>query len=219
MSAAQQSENAMTGKGANQPDEEPRVRPVMTWIAAFFALSVAMPLAIHLLGIDYRPLAIAMLLGPLPLLAKGVWNGIANARHREGQASASARYAKRMLVITAVYVASLLAALLLVDGDAPLSPSAVLLALAPGLAVAAYFWAIARLLVEMEDEFLRMLFVRQSLIATGLTLAAASVWGFLENFGMAPHVDAFWWPIAWFAGLGLGAIANRVQYGTSGEAM
>ncbi|MHA7820751.1 MAG: hypothetical protein ACX930_13985 [Erythrobacter sp.] len=199
--------------------QAPRPRPITTWISAFFTLAIIMPIAIRFLEIDYRPLAIAMLLGPLVLLAKAVWNAALNARQRESAAAPTARYAKRMLAITLIYVASLFAALSLVEPDVPVGPAAILLALAQGLAVASYFWAIGRLLVEMEDEFLKMLFVRQSLIATGFTMAAASVWGFLENFGITSHVDAFWWPIAWFAGLGLGAIVNRVQYGSAGEAM
>ena len=70
----------------------------------------------------------------------------------------------------------------------------------------------------MSDEFQKMLLVRQSLIATGLTMAIVSIYGFLENFGVAPHVDAFWWPIVWFGGLAVGALANKIKFGTIGDA-
>ena len=93
----------------------------------------------------------------------------------------------------------------------------IVLAVLPGLAIMGIFWSIARLMVEEQDEFIRMLIVRQSLIATGLALSVASVWGFLEAYGVAPHIDSYWVAVLWFFGLGVGAVANKVQYGAVGE--
>jgi hypothetical protein len=56
-----------------------------------------------------------------------------------------------------------------------------------------------------------MLLVRQVLIATGFTLTLVTIWGFLENLRLVPHVDAFYVAILWFAGLGVGACWNRVR--------
>ena len=64
-----------------------------------------------------------------------------------------------------------------------------------------------------------MLVVRQALIATAIALSLASTWGFLESFELVGHVHAYWWPIAWFFGLGVGAIANKIQHGAAGESM
>jgi len=72
-------------------------------------------------------------------------------------------------------------------------------------------------MVEEPDEFIRMLIVRQSLIATAVALSAASVWGFLEAYGVVGHVDSYWVVVLWFAGLGIGAAVNKLQYGTFGE--
>ena len=193
-------------------------KPVHIWFAVFALAAFAMPAMVALTGIENRTIAAALVASPLLLLAKGAANAIANSRtstHPDG--GAQARYVIRMLVITAFYIASLFAALMLVGRDDPLSASTVILAALPGIAVGAYFWAIGRLITEMTDEFHKTLLVRQSLIATGIKMAAASLYGFLENFGVTEHLDAFWWPIIWFAGFGIGAIANKVQFGTTGE--
>lgn len=198
----------------------PPNKPVLMWFAIFALGAIAMPLLVQFSGLQDRVLASALIASPLLLMVKGALNAIHNARHsRSGNGEAKARYVKRMLVITGFYVASLAVALLLTDSGDPATPLTFALALLPGMSVAFYFWAIARLIVETADEFLKMLLVRQSLIATGFAMALASIYGFLENFGVAPDVDAFWWPIVWFAGLGLGAIVNKIQFGTTGETM
>lgn len=130
--------------------------------------------------------------------------------------SAQKRYIKRVAVSTSLYLATFaLMTFVKQSADVPL-PAQYLLALLPGLAVCGVFWAIGRLIVEEEDEFLRMLTVRQTLIATAIALSAASIWGFLESADLVIHVDAYWYAIIWFFGVGVGAAANRIQYGTWG---
>jgi hypothetical protein len=122
-----------------------------------------------------------------------------------------------MLAVGAAYLASVAAASFFIDRDDPVTALTVLLALLPGLAIIALFWVIGRLIVEEQDEFIRMLIVRQSLIATAIALSSASVWGFLETYGIAPHIDSYWVAVLWFLGLGVGAVANKLQYGAYGE--
>ncbi|VVS96954.1 conserved membrane hypothetical protein [Sphingomonas sp. EC-HK361] len=83
-------------------------------------------------------------------------------------------------------------------------------AIIPALMIVGMFFAIGRYLVEEQDEYQRMLMVRQSLVASGFALSIATVWGFLESFGLAPHVDAYYVAVMWFGGLGLGACVNRL---------
>lgn len=92
-----------------------------------------------------------------------------------------------------------------------------IVASAAGLCIAGVFWALGRLIVEEEDEFLRMLTVCQSLIATGFALSLCSVYGFLTAYGLAPAADLYWAAVLWFLGLGVGAIANRIRFGTTGQ--
>lgn len=88
-------------------------------------------------------------------------------------------------------------------------PSAYLIAALPALPIVGMVAVIGRYLVEEKDEYLRMLMARQALLATGLTLAIATVWGFVEDAGLAPHVPAFYVAVLWFAGFGVGACVNR----------
>lgn len=66
-------------------------------------------------------------------------------------------------------------------------------------------------MVEESDEYLRVLAVRQALVASGLALSLATAWGFLESFDLAGHVDAYWIAVVWFVGVGLGSCVNRVM--------
>ncbi|MGA9581928.1 MAG: hypothetical protein WBR13_08180 [Allosphingosinicella sp.] len=129
---------------------------------------------------------------------------------------AQRRYVWRIAGATGAYLGTLAAALHLVGDGRVTGPLAYVLALLPALSVAGMFWAMGRLLVEEQDEYQRMLLVRQSLVATGFALTVATMWGFLENFDLVPHVDAFYLAVLWFFGLGLGSVFNRFTVGDSG---
>src|SRR4029453_4596542 len=57
------------------------------------------------------------------------------------------------------------------------------------LAAIGIFAAIGRYLVEEQDEYVRMLMVRQTLWASGFTLSLVTIWGFLDHFELVGHVD------------------------------
>jgi hypothetical protein len=116
-----------------------------------------------------------------------------------------------------VYDAGLLGAKYLIAQGGVSEPLAFALALVPGLAVVGLFYAVGMLIVEQTDEFLRMLLVRQNLIAIGFALSLASVWGFLEAFDLVPHIAAFYIVVVWAVGLLLGGAVNRVTHGTWGN--
>ncbi len=134
------------------------------------------------------------------------------------RSSAQRRYYLRVSAAMAAYIVTLTAALRFVGGGDVTGALAYVLALLPGFSVAAVFWAIGRLLVEERDEYLRLLMVRQSLVATGFTLSVTTMWGFLENFDLVPHVDAFYIAVLWFGGLALGTCVNALlMRGEGGE--
>ena len=125
------------------------------------------------------------------------------------------RYLRRLAISMTLYMAFLFIALRYVD--AVTGPVAYLLGALPGIAIIGVFWAVGRLLVEETDEYLRMLLVRQTLVATAFALSIATVWGFLENVKLVPHVDAFYIAILWFVGLGVGSLVNWLTIGDSGD--
>ena len=129
------------------------------------------------------------------------------------------RYMLRLALAMAIYLASLYAAEILIEDNGLSGWPAYMLAAVPGLAFAAVFGIFARLIVEERDEFQRLLYVRQGLVATGIALSAAAIWGFLETYLPVPHVEAFWWPTIWCFGLGVGAVYNKLTMGSFGECL
>lgn len=129
---------------------------------------------------------------------------------------ATRRYTIRVALLMAAYLVLLATAVRFVDNGGLIGPFAYVLAIMPAFPVIGMFWAIAKFLIEMEDEYLRMLQVRQMIIATAFSLAIATVWGFLEEFELVPFVPAYWVTILWFFGLGVGAVVNKI---TTGDAV
>jgi hypothetical protein len=89
-------------------------------------------------------------------------------------------------------------------------------AVLPALPIIGLFVAMGRYLVEEQDEYVRTLMVRQTLWASGFALSAATIWGFLQNFDLLGPVDGYWIVIAWYFGLGLGSVANKLTLGDGG---
>ncbi|MFC0205133.1 hypothetical protein [Novosphingobium soli] len=125
------------------------------------------------------------------------------------------RYTRRMMPLSLLYVAAIALASWLVPDNAPASALTIALALLPGLAVLGWIWAMGRLLVELDDEYLRVLEVRKFLVATGVTLAVCSVWGILELFSpFVPRMPVFLVFPLWALGLWVGQAYNRLTLGS-----
>ena len=120
------------------------------------------------------------------------------------------RYTARIIGFGLLYAAVLVAALTVMKQPwAPEGAGAWLLAALPALPVLGMIWAIFRLIVETDDEYQRFLFVKQVLIATGITLALATVWGFLENFDLVSSLPGYHVTVLWFAMFGVGGCLAR----------
>ena len=189
------------------------------WAGLFVASSIALGLLAATGAVEGLETMLVLTLVPLALLAAVFRAAQLSARTKAEAGSrglAQARYVKRTALFTSLYLIAVASLSFFGDEAGPLALR-VLLAVLPGLAIIGVFWAIGRLMVEEEDEFLRMLTVRQSLVATAVALSAASVWGFLESADIVVHLDAWWVAVAWFFGLFVGAAVNRVQHGTWGS--
>lgn len=87
--------------------------------------------------------------------------------------------------------------------------AAIGLAILPALPVIGVIWTVFRLLVEETDEYMRMMFIRQTLFATGFCLSVMTVWEFLQNYEVVSHdTHGIGVTFVWFIGLGIGAIIN-----------
>ena len=127
--------------------------------------------------------------------------------------SAIKRYNIRVIWLSLLYAAFLMGAVYGFERHLITGPLAYLAAILPALPIIGIFAAIGRYLVEEQDEYVRMLMVRQTLWASGFALSLATIWGFLESFDLAGHIDAYYVAVAWFGGLGLGACINRLTLG------
>ncbi len=196
------------------------------WAMAFIASSLVTGLLAATGAIEGKTAVLVLPIIPLLLLAavaRAATNRIA-ARQASStgsgtrQSLAQTRYIKRVAIFTSLYLATF--AFTTVADEAFEVPLALryFLAVLPGLGVCGVFWAIARLIIEETDEFLRMLTVRQTLIASAFALSLASIWGFLEAADLVVHLDAYWVAVTWFVGLFVGAVANRIQHGAWGAA-
>ncbi|WP_246444176.1 hypothetical protein [Sphingomonas sediminicola] len=124
-------------------------------------------------------------------------------------------YNIRVVWLTALYSVLLIAAVYGFKRQLFGGLAAYVAAVLPALPIIGIFAAMGRYLVEEQDEYIRTLMVRQSLWASAFTLSVATIWGFLESFELAGHVDSYMIVVVWFFGQGVGAIVNKV---TRGEA-
>jgi hypothetical protein len=127
------------------------------------------------------------------------------------------RYLIRTLIVAAIYIGGIFGAAYLIEEVGVARPLAVAVALIPGIAMAGMFYNTISMIAATRDEFMRMLAVRQQLIAAGFAMALASVWGTLEMFDLVPHLAAFYIVVPWAVGLFVGQLANRISHGTWGE--
>ena len=126
--------------------------------------------------------------------------------------SAQRRYNRRVLVLMGAYVVVLVGVVSYAKGHLPLQGAGgVVLALLPALPIIGVFGAMARYLIEERDEYIRNRFVFQALVATGLTLSLCTAWGFLENFGVAPHAYGYYAAMLWFGAQGMVALGYCLQ--------
>lgn len=135
------------------------------------------------------------------------------ARYRS---PAMRNYLRRLAGFMVVYVGLIFAVGYTFRTAPPTGALAWVAAVLPALPILGVFWTIARLLAEETDEYMRTMFVRQSLFATAFCLSVMTVWEFLQNYEVvAPGNGGFGAAFFWFAGLGLGgawnALSNRAD--------
>jgi hypothetical protein len=123
--------------------------------------------------------------------------------------SAMRAYNRRMIFASFAYVVLLLGGVAIARFYAPPAAVRVLLAIAVAAPILFMIRAMARLLREERDEYLRMRLVEQTLISTGILLAVATIYGFLNAFDLAPRVDAYWGVPLWGVSLGVARLLQR----------
>jgi len=141
------------------------------------------------------------------------WVFMRTHRGMTGTRSVAARaYTRRFMMAMSVYVFTLLTAVSALKYLRPTGALAYALAIAPALPLIAAIGVFGVYLREETDEFQRALQTEAALWATGGIMAIATVWGFLEMFGLAPHVESWCAFPIWAVLLGPGQLLARRRY-------
>jgi hypothetical protein len=101
------------------------------------------------------------------------------------------RYLRRIWPTWIVYVALLLASKWLLENAGPAGVLKYLVAIAPAFPLVGVIFLVGQLMYGKEDEFQRALWAEAMLWGTALTLAATTIWGFLEIAGV-PSIRLYW---------------------------
>ena len=104
---------------------------------------------------------------------------------------AMARYGRRMMISSMVYMVTFLGATYAYKAFHISGPALWAAAFASSLGIIGMIWAMARLIAEETDEYLRFRTIKAALFAIAAALVVTTVWGFLEQFGLVPHVPSW----------------------------
>jgi hypothetical protein len=189
-----------------EKSETPAARGPWFWAGLYLASS-AIIVTLKLTDAITGTVALILFVGAMGLLVP-----LVRAGERQHCASpVMVRYNRRILAASFGYVLGLGIALALWNSYTLTGPLAFAIALLPTLPTFAMIWAMGRYLVEEKDEYLRYKMVRAALMSLGMVLAIGIFWGFLETFGLVPHVWAWWVLPVWACGLGLAQLWMKVR--------
>lgn len=113
------------------------------------------------------------------------------------------RYTIRIMFFMTAYLLILIGGLRFARGGAEHGQAMLIgLAIINALPIIGIFWTIFRLFVEIDDEYQRLLFAKQTLLATGITLTIVTVWQFLNVYDVVA-TGPQWMGVIWLAMLGI----------------
>lgn len=172
------------------------------WVVAFLVATFGIG-ALKVAGILTGPVSTVLFLASFLLIIPMVRANQKAMAARGIRSAAMERYNRRFMVASLGYVALFFAAMWTARVTDPGVAFRVMLAMVAALPVMFMIRAMALLLKEEDDEYLRSRLVEQSLIATGVLLTTATLYGFLNAFDVAPRLDAWVAFPVWAVGLGV----------------
>jgi len=114
------------------------------------------------------------------------------------------RYNQRLILVALIYGAILIASTYGFKHHLMSNAMTVVAALCLALSLIGNFVAVGVYLAEEHDEYLRLLMTQRTLWASGTALGIATIWGYLESFGIVGAPAAFQVCLLWYGGLALG---------------
>lgn len=197
-------------------DEAKGGRGPIFW-GSLLAISVAAVAALKISGAINPPTGYILMSAAMVLLIPFARSSIARQKRQGHVSPAIVGYTRRMLIASFAYVLGLGVAVTLHNRMELSGATGFLVALLPVLPSFGMVWAMGRYLVEEHDEYMRQRAMIASLVGLGAVLTIGSFWGFLETFGLVPHVPGWWVVPVWAIGMGLGQCGIGLR-DRSGEA-
>lgn len=131
---------------------------------------------------------------------------------QDGSISPALRvYNRRVLTAGGAYMLCFFTSVWLYDRVPHDSPALWPMALVPVIPLLGMIWAMIRYLDEETDEYLRHRAIMAALVGLAVVLTLGTVWGFLETFGLAPHVWSWWVFPVWAIGLAAGQFWQQAR--------
>lgn len=126
---------------------------------------------------------------------------------------AQGRYVRRMLVAAFFCIVLSAAAAIGIRHQHVSGLPSYLLAVMPAVPVAWTLVITGAYLGEEKDEFQRNLYIQAILCGIAATLAVVTAWGYMEDFGRAPHLRLAWiYPMFWiFVVLAMPLLGRRYR--------
>jgi hypothetical protein len=128
------------------------------------------------------------------------------------KSDAERRYNRRFWPVMALYVVTILAVAWIFKHYHPQGILMYLLAVLPASPILGMIGVFGVYISEEKDEFLRMVMMLSSLWATGIVLALATFWGFVEFFTPTQRLSTFWIFWTWCVVFGLAQPLVRRRY-------
>lgn len=180
------------------------------WVwAVLFVAAMFGTVALRIFGVVEEPWATVLSLLALALVVPMVVSARRKVQAEGDFSPALKAYNNRIMVGSGVYVLTFLAAVSAHNRAPPHGAWLWLLAIAPTIPLLGMIWAMARYLRDETDEYLRHRAIMAALFGLTLVLVLGTVWGFLETFGVAPHVWSWWVFPVWALGLGIAQCWSR----------
>jgi FtsH-binding integral membrane protein len=112
------------------------------------------------------------------------------------------QYMRRIFLFMLAYMIILIGGLTYAKTAAPSEPVRIALSVMTALPICGMFWTIFRLLIDVDDEYQRLLFAKQILLGTAWALVIATVWEFLKVYDVLESGPR-WTGVIWFMTFGL----------------
>lgn len=194
-------------------DARPAAKPGK-W-AGLFAANMAVIAVLTITDALEQPVPTILMAINCVLLVPMVKAATRRIEDRGAVTTAVRRYNRRFLAASALYAVAMIGAGTATNYIASTSPLMWALAVLPMLPAFGMIWTMMRYLAEETDEYQRHRAVQASMVGLALVLVLGTGWGFLETFGLVPHVWAWWVFPTWAVGLGIGMIWADLRSGGS----